>query len=572
MMRVVKDPITSEVIRHALETIAEEMRASLYRTAMTPVVKDMLDYSCALFDHEGRLLATALDIPTLLASMGSALRACLDKWGEEIYAGDVLLSNHPYLGCVHTSDVNIFLPVFDAQQRLVGFAGTIAHHADWGGRLPGTCAASNQSVFEEGVMYPAIKLEDHGVRNAAVYDILAANVRNPSMNMGDIRAQVAAARTGARRLAMLAERYGTAVFLETVADLIAYAARRTRQRIAELPDGVWEAEGYLDDDGRALGEPVRVHARVIVDGDSLTVDLSGSAAQRVSGMNCPIATTRSDVHYAVRCLMASDVPFNEGCLEPVQLVVPEGNLFNPTFPAATSDRHLTSERLCDVLTRALSEAAPENGSAGWFSGWPVFIPQTRSPKTGQLVVLLAQVAGGAGATTDHDGGDALDVHAANCAIIPAETIEMNYALRVERYELQRDSGGAGRRRGGLGIRVDYRVLGDEPVFCITESEQSDPRFAPPGLDGGHPGAVASLQLTRDGEEVVLGSKGDFTVYPGDVVTMRAGGGGGVGDPRERDRDAVRADVAAGRVSPEVARGIYGLTADEPAPGPRGPGA
>jgi N-methylhydantoinase B len=561
MMRV-KDPITTEVIRHALETIAEEMRASLYRTAMTPVVKDMLDYSCALFDPDGRLLATALDIPTLLASMGSALRALLDKWGEDVHRGDVLLTNHPYLGAAHTSDVNVFVPVFDSDERLIGFSGTIAHHADWGGRLPGTCAASNQSVFEEGVMYPAIKLEERGTPNSAVYDILAANVRNPSMNMGDLRAQLAAARTGERRLMLLAQRHGTDLLLATEAELIAYAARRTRQRIAELGDGVWEAEGYLDNDGRAFDEPVRVHARITITGDRLSVDLSGSASQRVSGMNCPLSTTRSDVHYAVRCLMESDVPFNEGCLEPVELIAPKGGLFNPRFPAATSDRHLTSERLCDVLTRALSLAAPENGSAGWFCGWPVFIPQTRSPKTSQQVVLLAQVAGGAGATAGHDGGDALDVHAANCAIIPAETIEMNYALRVERYELECDSGGAGRQRGGLGIRAEYRVLGDEPIFCITESEQSDARFAPPGLDGGHSGAVASLELTHDGIRGALDSKGDFTLQPGDVVTLRAGGGGGLGDPRDRSREAVRADVLSGRVSPEAARDVYGMTPDE----------
>lgn len=560
-MTAVKDPITTEVVRHSLETIAEEMRTSLYRTAMTSVVKDMLDYSCALFDPRGRLLATAIDIPTLLASMGSALRALIDKWGDDIHRGDVLLMNHPYMGGVHTSDVNVFVPVFDGEERLVGFSGTVAHHADWGGRLPGTCAASNQSVFEEGVMYPAIKLEEAGRPNQAVYDIIAANVRNPAMNLGDLRAQLAAARTGERRLALLAERHGSVEFLEIVDGLIAYAATRTRQRIGELADGVYEAEGFLDNDGRIFDEPVRVHARITIAGETLHVDLSGSAAQRVSGMNCPLATTRSDVHYAVRCLMGADVPFNEGCLEPVTLEVPQGNLFNPDFPSATSDRHLTSERLCDVLTRALVQAAPEVGSAGWFSGWPVFIPETRSPKTGQRVVLLAQVAGGAGATTGHDGGDALDVHAANCAIIPAETVEMNYSIRVERYELQTDSGGAGRRRGGLGIRADYRVLGDEPVFCISESEQSDARFAAPGLDDGHPGAAASIHLLRDGEETLLQSKGEFVVQPGDVVSMRAGGGGGAGDPRERDDDEVRADVRAGRVSAAAAAKVYGVTAE-----------
>ncbi|MDO8185567.1 hydantoinase B/oxoprolinase family protein [Conexibacter sp. JD483] len=558
-MTTVKDPITTEVVRHSLETIAEEMRTSLYRTAMTSVVKDMLDYSCALFDPRGRLLATAIDIPTLLASMGPALRALIDKWGEDINRGDVLLMNHPYMGGVHTSDVNIFVPVFDGSDRLVGFSGTVAHHADWGGRLPGTCAASNQSVFEEGVMYPAIKLEEGGRRNEAVYDIIGANVRNPTMNLGDIRAQIAAARTGERRLAVLAERHGSEEFLEIVDGLIAYAAARTRQRIGELADGVYEAEGFLDNDGRKFDEPVRVHARITISGESLSVDLSGSAQQRVSGMNCPYSTTISDIHYAVRCVQSADVPFNEGCLEPVTLEVPKGNLFNPEFPAATSDRHLTSERLCDVLTRALVQAAPETGSAGWFSGYPVFIPETRSPKTGQRVVLLAQVSGGAGATSGHDGGDALDVHASNCAIIPAETVEMNYSIRVERYELQTDSGGAGKQRGGLGIRADYRVLGDEPVFCISESEQSDARFAAPGLDDGLAGRSASIHLLRDGEEPVpVQSKGEFVVQPGEVVSMRAGGGGGVGDPRSRDRAEVAADVRAGRVSAQAAAEVYGL--------------
>lgn len=556
-----KDPVTTEVIRHAVETIAEEMRTSLYRTAMTVVVKDMLDYSCALFDARGRLLATALDLPTLLASMGPGLQSVIAKWGEDIHRGDAFLINHPYMGGVHTSDVNVFLPIFDGEERLIGFSGTVAHHADWGGRLPGTCAASNQSVFEEGVMYPAVKLEEGGKPNQAVYDIIAANVRNPSMNLGDLRAQVAAARTGERRLARLAERYGTETLLEAVEDLIAYAASRTRRRIAELPDGVYEAEGFLDDDGHERHVPVRVHVRVTIEGERATFDLSGSSGERGGAMNCPLATTRSDVQYAIRCLMDDDVPFNEGCMEPVALTVPEGNLFNPTFPSATSDRHLTSERLCDVLTRALAQAAPEDGSAGWFCGWPVFVCESRSPKHQQKVVLLAQVAGGAGATTKHDGGDALDVHAANCAIIPAETVEMNYALRVERYELRQDSGGAGRWRGGLGIRADYRVLGDEPAFCILESEQSDPRFAPAGLDGGHAGAPGSVRLKRDGEEQELDSKSDFSPQPGDVVSLLAGGGGGVGDPRDRDPAAVEADVRSGRVSVEVAREVFGVEVD-----------
>ena len=557
MTATAADAFTTEVVRHALDTVAEEMRTSLHRTAMTVAVKDMLDYSCALFDARGRLLATALDLPTLLASMGPALRAAIGAWGDELAAGDVLLSNHPYRGGVHTSDINIFVPVFH-DGTLIAFAGTVAHHSDWGGRLPGTCSHSNLSVFEEGVMYPSVKLEEAGRPNRSIYDTIAANVRNPALNLGDLRAQIAAARTGERGLLRIVAKYGERALGEVVEGLIAHAARRTRQEIAAMPDGVYEAEGFLDDDGVTRGEPVRIHVRATIAGEEIAIDLSGSSPQRRSGMNCPLSTTLSDVHYAVRCLMPSDVPFNEGCLEPVTLEVPEGNLFNPRFPAATSDRHHTSQRLNDVLTRALVQAVPERGSAGWYVGWPALICETQSPKTGDRAVLLAQVAGGAGANAERDGADALDVHGANCAIVPAETVEMNYALRVERYELRQDSGGAGARRGGLGIRADYRILGEEEVFFIVEAEQGDPRFAPPGLDGGAPGAVGGLVRIRDGVEEAMEGKTEFSGRPGDVVSMRAGGGGGVGDPRARDRAAVAADVRRGLVSRAAAAADYGI--------------
>ncbi|MBS1862044.1 MAG: hydantoinase B/oxoprolinase family protein [Actinobacteria bacterium] len=551
-----KDPVGTEVIRHALETIAEEMRTSLYRTAMTVVVKDMLDYSCALFDARGHLVATALDIPSLLASMGSSLRAAIEKWGKDLHPGDVLMMNHPYMGGVHTSDINIFVPVFAGDKKLVGFAGTIAHHVDWGGRLPGTCATSNRSVFEEGVMYPAVKLVEAGVPNRGVYDIIAANVRNPSMNLGDLRAQVAAARTGERRLARLADRRGSGALTAAIEDLESYGAARTRARIAELPDGIFEAEGFLDDDGAVRGRPVRVHARIEIEGDRMVVDLSGSADQSIGAVNCPMATTRSAVHYAVKCLMADEVPFNEGCMQPVELIAPVGNLFNPHFPAATSVRHATSERLADVLTGALAKALPGFGSAGWFVGWTNFSCESRSPKHQDKVVLLANVAGGAGATPSHDGGSALDVHLANCAIIPAETVEMNYPLRVERYELIRDSGGAGRFRGGLGVRADYRVLGDEPIAFIAETEQANPDFAAAGIDGGQRGSAASMWIDRDGKVERLDDKGEVVVHPGEVVSMRAGGGGGFGQPHERSRSLVEADLRAGWISEEAAEAIY----------------
>nr|WP_311922997.1 hydantoinase B/oxoprolinase family protein [Microbispora sp. H10836] len=233
------------------------------------------------------------------------------------------------------------------------------------------------------------------------------------------------------------------------------------------------------------------------------------------------------MHYAIKCLLPDDVPFNEGSMEPVTIHAPEGSAVNPISPAAVGDRHLASQRLASVMTRALAPAAPHRASSEWFVGWPVLICESASPKTGDGVVLLANVAGGAGATAAHDGADAVDVHMANCAIIPAEIIESSYRLRGERYELVPDSGGAGRTRGGLGIRADYRNISDDPMQFLSEAEQSNPGHAPQGLDGGLPGTSASIVLIRqDGEETPLPAKGQHVAAPGEVVSLRAGGGAG----------------------------------------------
>jgi len=543
------DAITVEVVRHALETIAEEMGSSLRRTALSVVVKDMRDYGCAVFDARGGLIAAALDIPTLLASMSPALRSCIDKWGDDIHPGDVFVTNHPYQGACQTNDINLFVPVFDAADQLIGFTGVIAHHADWGGRTPGTAAAISQSVFEEGVLLPALKLEVRGVPERNLLDIIDANTRHPKQNKGDLRAQVASARSGARRFRELADRYGSETLRNAIADLFDYTAERTRAEIAALPDGTYTANGYLDNDGIVLDEPVYMQVDVVISGDSISFDFGSSAQQMRGGMNIPISTTWSVVHYAVKCLMPNEVPFNEGSLAPVVVNAPLGTVTNPRFPAAVGDRHLASQRLASVVTRALVQAAPGRTSASWFVGWPVLVCESRSPKSGDGVVLLANVAGGAGATASHDGADAVDVHMANCSLIPAEIIESNYELRIEQYSLIADSGGAGKYRGGLGIRADYRNISEQPLRFLSEAEQTDPAFAPEGLAGGGAGASASLVLiTADGIEHERPSKGQGVAQPGEIVSLRAGGGGGYGDPATRDRIAIEEDLRRGKTT------------------------
>ncbi len=543
------DPITTEVVRHALETIAEEMGTALRRTALSVVVKDMRDYSCALFDAQGRMLAAALDIPSLLASMAPALQSCLEKWGDDIEPGDVFINNHPYLGACQTNDINIFAPVFDEHDVLVGFTGVIAHHADWGGRTPGTAAARAASAYEEGVLLPALKVEVAGRPNTTVLDIMSANVRHPAQNHGDLRAQIAAARSGGHRFAALAEKFGTRVLLAAIDELFGYTVRRTRAELAKLPDGEYYAEGYLDNDGLDLDSPVKMAVTASIEGDRIHFDFTGSDPQMKGGMNIPNSTLRSVVHYAVKCLMPADVPFNEGSLAPVTFHAPAGTAVNPDFPAAVGDRHLASQRLASIVTRALAEAAPQRASAEWFVGWPVLVCESRSPKSGEGVVLLANVAGGAGACADHDGADALDVHMANCQLIPAEVIESSYELRVEQYSLIPDSGGAGRHRGGLGIRADYRNISEKPLHFLSEAEQTRPEYAPLGLDGGRPGRSASLALIDEqGVESQLPVKGQGVAAPGQVVSLRAGGGGGYGDPAARPAADLESDVLDGRVS------------------------
>ncbi len=538
------DAITVEVVRHALETIAEEMGTSLRRTALSVVVKDMRDYGCAVFDADGGLIAAALDIPTLLASMSPALRSCIDKWGSDINPGDVFITNHPYQGACQTNDINLFVPVFDGADELVGFTGVIAHHADWGGRTPGTAAAISESIFEEGVLLPALKLEVAGVPERNLLDIIGANTRHPKQNQGDLRARVAAARSGARRFRELADRYTTGVLRDAIADLFDYTSERTRAEIEKLPDGVYEAEGWLDNDGIVLDEPVKLHVKVVIDGPSIAFDFAGSSQQMRGGMNIPISTTWSVVHYAVKCLMPTEVPFNEGSLAPVEVNAPLGSAVNPRFPAAVGDRHLASQRLASTVTEALQTAAPDRTSAAWFVGWPVLVCESRSPKSGDGVVLLANVAGGAGATDQADGADAVDVHMANCSLIPAEVIESNYELRVERYALISESAGAGRHRGGMGIRADYRNISDQPLRFLSEAEQTRQEYAPRGLAGGGAGAPASLVLVgADGAETPLPSKGRGVAAPGEIVSLRAGGGGGYGEPAGRSEADAAGDAA-----------------------------
>ncbi|UFS58608.1 hydantoinase B/oxoprolinase family protein [Subtercola endophyticus] len=555
------DAITTEVVRHALETIADEMGTQLRRTALSVVIKDMRDYACAVMDSQAHLLATNLTLPTLLASMQPALAVCIEKWGADIHPGDVFITNHPYKGCAHSNDVQIFVPGFDAEGELLGFTGTIAHHADWGGTVPGTVQSAALSVFEEGVLFPALKLEFAGVVNTTIYDIIGANTRYPSQNFGDLRGQVAAARAGARRLEELFAKYGTERANLACDDLLGYTEMRTRRAIERLPDGVYTADGYLDDDGVNRGTPVRIAISVTVSGDEMVFDFEGTDPQMRSGMNVPWATTLSGIQYAAHCILPADIPFNGGCNAPLTVKAPLGSLLNPTMPAAVGARHITSQRMASVITKALVPIAPERTSAEWSVGWPCLFAESWSPKTGEGVAVLLNQGGGAGAKSTGDGADGLDPHMSNCVLVSAEAVESGYMLRVERMELVADSGGAGAYRGGLGIRGDYRNISDKTMYARTEVEQNTEAFLPQGLDGGAVGSkTSSTMFDAEGVETVVPPKETTYLKPGEILSLRAGGGAGYGDPKARPRELTLRDLELKKITAEAAAAIYGVVA------------
>ncbi|MDQ3889969.1 MAG: hydantoinase B/oxoprolinase family protein, partial [Actinomycetota bacterium] len=509
------DPVTQEILRHAFSGIAEEMAVVEYRSSFSPIIREMLDFSCGTFDAKGRMISHAEQIPAQLGLMQFALQAALARHGA-LAPGDVVLCNHPYQGGTHTPDLQLFMPAYYGE-TLVGYAGSIAHHADVGGRFPGTESAENTELFQEGLLFPPVKLVEQGRRDEALYSVIAANVRDPEATLGDLAAQIAACRRGAERFRELCDSHSSELVRAAIAALLEQTSERTAAELAAWPGRAVEAEGFLDDDGLGGGEPVRIAARVHLRRDRLHVDLAGSAPQVAGGVNAPWASTHAGVYFAVRCFLGSEIPHNEGLTRHVVVEAPDGTIVRPRFPAAVSARHLTVQRLADVLCEALGDLLPDRAVAASHVSFPAFIFQATDPRTGRLTLLMDILGGGGGGRPDFHGDHGIDTYTSSCAILPVEVAEMDYPWRVERTELVEGSGGAGVGEGGWGIRRDYRLLADAadgPYYV----EQTNPALAPRGRAGGAPGAPAYALIRRaNGEEERLPGKGSLRLRRGDVV-------------------------------------------------------
>jgi N-methylhydantoinase B len=523
------DPVTREVLAHAFSGIAEEMAVVEYRSSFSPIIREMLDFSCGLFDAEGRMIAHSEMIPAQLGLMQFALAAALGRHGR-LDTGDVVLVNHPYHGGTHTPDLQLFAPAYDGR-ALVGYTGSIAHHIDIGGRFPGTESAQCTELYQEGLLFPPVKLVERGRPSAALHDLIAANVRDPDATLGDLAAQTAACRRGAERIGELCRRHGRATVARGMAELLERTSERARAEFRSWPKRTAVAEGQLDDDGLNLGRPVKVRASVRVRDATLHVDLAGSDPQVEGGINVPWASTHAGVYFAVRCFAGTEIPQNDGLTRNVVVAAPEGTVVRPRFPAAVSARHLTVQRLADVVCRALGELLPDRASAASHVSFPAFVFQSVDPRSGRLTLLADILGGGGGASPAGPGMPAVDTYTSNCALLPAEIAETEYPWVIERTELVDGSGGAGAFPGGAGLRRDYRLVAEsaEGMYYI---EQTRPAFAATGLAGGESGATARVLLRRAGRGVweELPGKGYLKLRRGDVVSFVGAGGGGYGDP------------------------------------------
>lgn len=547
---VIVDPVTFEVVSAALHSAAEEMGAVLKRSSYSPIIRDMDDFSCALFTADGDLVAQADYIPAQLGAMSLVVKAIIERWGQAISAGDAYISNHPFLGAMHLPDVNVVRPIYH-EDRLIGWAGTAAHHIDVGGVNPGSEGPDLQDIFAEGLILPPVRLSTAGVENPDVIAIITENIRDPLSTVSDLRAQRAACVVGENRLLELVGVYGRELVLEVMDRMLSMAETGTRIALSALADGTGVAEGFLDDDGRD-GPPTKVHAQVSKVGDRLTIDLSGSDPQVSGAMNVPWASTRAAIVYAVRSVVAKDLGANDGILRAVEVICPEGTVLNPRKPAAVSIRHNTCQRLADTLIQALTNLWPELAvGSSTVSFFCVNIGST-SPITGRDSVMAEVVGGGTGAVPGNDGLDCVDTYMSNVGVMPAEVVETNYQIRVVRSELRPGSQGIGQFNGGLGYIREYEIL-DHAQRVTYYAEQTHPDFVPRGAAGGTDGAPTVVTVTGPaGERLELPTKASLTLQPGSVIRVETAGGGGYGDPACRSHVLVAADMADGRFPPAEA--------------------
>lgn len=549
-----QDPITRELIRNYLSSVADEMANTVIRTAYSTIVRDCMDFSTALCDRNGQMIAQGVTIPFQLGSIPFALGSTIRKFRGNINPGDIFIMNDPFEGGIHIPDIFLFHPIF-FDGSLIGFSAVISHHVDVGGRVPGSAACDNTEIFQDGLRIPPLKLYDRGVPNDAIFEILEKNVRVPVLLMGDLRANLAACKTGEKGLIDLAMQYGADQLDAYYGELLDYTERMIRAEIAKWPDGIYKFTDYLDDDG-VDSTPIPIVVTMTVHGDSVTIDFTGTSEQVRGGINCPLPFTISCCGYAVRSIIQGDIPNTSGLFRPINVIAPEASIVNPVMPAASGMRGVVGFRLADALFGCLAQVVPEKVPAAGEGGNSLIIIGGYSRQR-EPFVMFDLMAGTWGARPTKDGNDGLTNPGSVISNIPAELMELEYPVRLERYTLCRDTGGAGTFRGGLAVAREWRFLGDTESSLSVRSDRRD--FPPYGLFGGQKGAPSTMVINPGTpNERIIRTKATDTLKPGDSVLHIQAGGGGWGNPFERDPAAVQFDVLNDKVSIEKAAELYGV--------------
>jgi N-methylhydantoinase B len=523
------DPISLEVFKNMFISVAEEMGVALQRTAYSPNIKERRDFSCAIFDPQGQMVAQAAHQPVHLGAMPASVRAALETFPDALRPGDMVILNDPYLGGTHLPDITLVAPVYvqdDGGEQIVGFVSNRGHHADVGGMTPGSLPLSTE-LYQEGLILPPIKLARRGRLNQEVIQLICRNSRTPEERKGDLAAQIASIRVGEQRLREVSLRYGIADTLEHMTALLDYSERVTRRAIESIPDGIYRVLDYMDDDG-LTEEPVPIEVAITVDGDQLTVDFTGTSAQRQGCINAPQAVTVSACLYVVRCVVGEEAPANQGCLRPVTIITPRGTLVNPEPQRGVAGGNVeTSQRITDVLLAAMAQALPELIPAASQGTMNNLLIGGHDLEREKPFVYYETIGGGMGGRPTKEGISGIHTHMTNTMNTPIEALEFAFPLRMKRYALRRGSGGPGQHNGGDGLVRDVEFLSPVRVTILSERR----KFPPRGFHGGHHGQPGENVLLRGGyEEVHLAGKETIDVEAGDVLSIRTPGGGGWGRP------------------------------------------
>ncbi|MFL6798257.1 MAG: hydantoinase B/oxoprolinase family protein [Xanthobacteraceae bacterium] len=550
--------IDLEVIYQSTAQIARELTLNMLRTGYSTIIKESQDFTFAIFDAQGRLVAQGIPQPLHIGPLADQVNEIRRRFDGAINSGDTFIVNHPYqAGQNHATDVTVISPIFFHKQ-IAGYIGNIAHKPDLGGKVPGTNSGDATDVFQEGLLIPPLKIVRRGKSNRDIQELICANTRTPEVTWGDIQAQIKTNEYGTAKFAELFQKYGLSKVHACWQEWMKLCERELRKEIAKVHDGIYGPEtDYVDDDGVELGTPHRIAATLEISGTELHFRLDSDAQAR-GPINLRPCVSRNFIECLVKMVFAPQLPVNHGLSRPVRVSYPpEGSLLNPRFPAPVNMYVRPSQVTTSVIMRTLARAVPDRVPAPGSAAGGSISSAGRDAKTGRWYSQYEIMNGGTGARPDADGVSAMDELVINVMNTPVEAVETEFPVRVERYELPTDSGGPGTFRGGLGLRRQWRVLSEEAAVNLRTDRF---KFSSPGLFGGkgaHP-SQASLR-SQSGEDRALTSKAaGLRLRRGDLLTLEFAGGAGRGDPKNRDPDRVRRDVIAGYVSREAAEREYGV--------------